>query len=243
MRVVKSRARDRGDRSKKDRSSEQLNKPTAADAKQNRPESNREEKRRLEREQRDQKRKEERQRYREERDQKRQAERERNRKERDSNKNKEDVKTDKGSAKGETDAPTKSNQKEDRVKRYSESRRARMESKDQNDAGSKGIGTVDKRDNDNKTGKSEGDADKSMSAKSDESKDAAQEKATPQSKAANDSEKSTEDAKDNDDGDNPRESSSKSLTKEERLARRIRNKVRANNPHPIATRSQSFRYP
>lgn len=226
VRVVKSRARDRGDRSKKDRSSEQLNKPTAADAKQTRPESNREEKRRLEREQRDQKRKEERQRYREERDQKRQAERERNRKERDSNKNKEDVKTDKGSAKGETDAPTKSNQKEDRVKRYSESRRARMESKDQNDAGSKGTGTVDKRDNDNKTGKSDGDADKSMSAKSDESKDAAQEKATPHSKAANDSEKSTEDAKDNDDGDNPRESSSKSLTKEERLARRIRNKDR-----------------
>ncbi|XP_037035929.1 regulator of nonsense transcripts 3A-like [Bradysia coprophila] len=231
VRVVKSRPRDRdrGDRSKKERSSEHLNKPTAADAKQSKPESNREEKRRLEREQRDQKRKEERQRFREERDQKRQAERERNRKERESSKNKDDVKTEKSSGKTETDAPNKSNQKEDRVKRYSESRRARMESKDQGDAGNKTIGTADRRDNDNKTGKSDGDADKSVSVKGDENKDAPKEKAVPHSKAG-DSDKSnaTEDAKNQDDnsGDNAKESSSKSLTKEERLARRIRNKDR-----------------
>ncbi|KAG4077066.1 hypothetical protein HA402_016053 [Bradysia odoriphaga] len=231
VRVVKSlpRDRDRGDRSKKDRSSEHLNKPTAADAKQNKPESNREEKRRLEREQRDQKRKEERQRFREERDQKRQAERERNRKERENSKNKEDVKTEKSPGKTETDAPNKSNQKEDRVKRYSESRRARMESKDQSDAGNKTTGTADRRGNDNKTGKSDGDAGKSVSVKGDGNKDAPKEKAVPYLKAGDiDKSNATEDAKNQDDNsdDNAKESSSKSLTKEERLARRIRNKDR-----------------
>lgn len=230
MRVVKSRPRDRGDRMKKDRNSESSSKPTSSDAKQNKPESNRDEKRRLEREQRDIRRKEERQRFREERDQKRQAERDRNRKERDNrdNNKKDEAKTEKSSAKVDTDVPNKGNQKEDRVKRYSESRRARMENKEQSDAGNKLAGGSDK--SGNKFEKNEAVPEKSTTVKSDETKDESKEKPEPAVKL-NDGGKSnvTEDAKNNDDssGDNGRESS-KSLTKEERLARRIRNKVGNN---------------
>lgn len=223
VRVVKSRPRDRGDRTK--RNSESSSKPTSSDVKPNKPESNRDEKRRLEREQRDNKRKEERQRFREERDQKRQAERERNRKERESNK-KEEAKTEKSSAKMETDAPHKGNPKEDRVKRYSESRRARMESKDQSDVGNRTVGTADKPGSANKVEKF-----KAESEKCDESKDKDVQKEKAESvQPANDKCYAAEDARNNDhnddsSGDNAKGSSSKSLTKEERLARRIRNKV------------------
>lgn len=208
---------------KKDRNLESSSKPTSSDVKPNKPESNRDEKRRLEREQRENRRKEERQRFREERDQKRQAERDRNRKERE-NQKKEEVKTEKSSAKVETDVPNKGNQKDDRVKRYSESRRARMESKDQSDVvGNKGIGTSDKPGNANKIDKNEAEYEKF-----DESEGVQKEKAE-SAKQAIDNNKfyATEDARNNDDssGDNGKGSSSKSLTKEERLARRIRNKV------------------
>lgn len=231
MRVVKSRPRDRGDRMKKDRNAESSAKPTSSDVKQSKPESNREEKRRLEREQREAKRKEERQRFREERDQKRQSERERSRKERDSTK-KEEVKTEK--PKVETDAPNRGTQKDDRVKRYSESRRARMENKDQSDVvGNKAADASDKQGNGNKHRNNEARPEKSSTVKSDENKDAPKEKAEPVVKSHDDRKsKAAEDSKNNDDssgGDNGKSSSSKALTKEERLARRIRNKVRNTN--------------
>ncbi len=233
---MKSRPRDRGDRMKKDRNSEPSSKPTAADVKQNKPESNRDEKRRLEREQRELKRKEERQRFRDERDQKRQAERERNRKERENNK-KEDVKTEKSSVKLEADLPSKGNQKEDRSKRYSESRRARMESKE-------AVGTTEKPSNDSRIEDASGKSVPPM--KRDDNENVSIEKSETDTKARDyEKSKAAEDARNNDDssGDNAKESSSKPLTKEERMARRVRNKVKLmRNHHPLVAGSESIFY-
>ncbi|KAJ6640944.1 Regulator of nonsense transcripts 3B [Pseudolycoriella hygida] len=213
VRVLKSRQRDRGGRLKKDRMSEASTKPSSSsDAKQSKTDSNRDDKKRSEREERESKRREERLRFKEEREQRRQTEVDRNRKER-ANSKKEEPKTEKSSAKVETEATNKGNQKEDRVKRYSESRRARMENKEQSDSGNKNIGGSDKSSEGKKT---ETEVEKSLPVKQDE----------PKPKANDEKSNATEEKKDNEDsgGENGKENSSK--TKEDRLARRIRNKDR-----------------
>lgn len=226
VRVIKSRPRDRGDRFKKERTSESSTKQTSSDVKTNKSETNRDEKRKLEREQRESKRKEDRQRFKEERGQKRQAERERNRKDREMNK-KEETRPEKINMKSGTDDPNKGNQKEDRVRRYSESRRVRMENKEQNDVGKKPADTSNK----SKITQSdinEKSQETAVLEPCNETKEFIKETSASTSAAkehVDEKPNTTEDMKNNDDssGDNAKDSSSKSLTKEER---RIRNKVK-----------------